>query len=100
MDTRRSGWANGRGRSSTALMTEKMAVFAPIPSPRVRIATAANPGLRRSVRSAYLMSFARCAMAGVPFRSGGGQFECLVLDDAAIEEMDRAVGVTLITRIM
>jgi hypothetical protein len=43
---------DGSGRSSTPLTTVKIVVVAPMPSPSVRIATAAKPGLRRSVRQA------------------------------------------------
>ena len=42
----------GRGRSSTALTTVKMAVLAPIPSASVSTATAVNPGLFSIVRTA------------------------------------------------
>jgi hypothetical protein len=41
----------------------KIVVVAPIPSPRVRMATAANPGLRRSVRQAYATSCINVCMA-------------------------------------
>ena len=40
----------------TLLDQVKIAVFAPIPSASVKAATAANPGLRRIVLSAYLKS--------------------------------------------
>jgi hypothetical protein len=50
--TRRSGSAYGSGASRTARITEKIAVVAPIPSPRVRIAAAVKPGERRMPRSA------------------------------------------------
>jgi len=43
----------GSGRSSTPLTTLKMAVFAPIPSARVRTATAVNPPFLCSMRKAY-----------------------------------------------
>ena len=39
------------GVSSTVLTTLKTAVFAPIPSASVAIATAVNPGCLRKVRS-------------------------------------------------
>ena len=42
----------GRGRNRTASMRAKIAVFAPMPSPRIRIAAAENPGARRSARNA------------------------------------------------
>ncbi len=50
--TMRSGWEYGSGSSKTALMTEKIAVFAPTPSPSVRTATVVKPGERRRVRMA------------------------------------------------
>ncbi len=49
--TRRSGSLTGRDRSSTAFITLKTAVFAPMPSASVRIAVAANPGLCSSDRN-------------------------------------------------
>src|SRR5262245_12573060 len=61
--TRRSGSRYGSGRSSTASMTLKIAVVAPIPSARVRSATVVNPGLRRSVRTPYVMSCQSVVMA-------------------------------------
>jgi hypothetical protein len=42
--TRRSALRYGRGLRSTALTTEKMAVFAPTPSASVNTTTAVNPG--------------------------------------------------------
>lgn len=56
MWTSLSGWGNGNGRSMTALMTLKMAVFAPMPSASVNSATAVNPGLRASMRMPYFTS--------------------------------------------
>jgi len=50
--TSRDGSRNGSGRSSTALMTVKMAVFAPMPSASVRMATAENAGRDSSTRTA------------------------------------------------
>jgi hypothetical protein len=46
------GVANRSVFRTTALIRLKMAVFAPIPSASETIATAANPGLDRSERSA------------------------------------------------
>ncbi len=51
MVTRRSGSGYGRGSSSTPSMTENSAVLAPMPSARVKSATAVKPGLRRSTRA-------------------------------------------------
>ena len=50
--TRRDGSRYGSGRSRTAFTTEKMAVFAPMPSASVIAATAVKPGLFASIRSA------------------------------------------------
>src|SRR6185437_15057284 len=47
-----SGWLTGSERSITASMSEKIAVFAPMPRARVRIAVRQKPGLLRSVRKA------------------------------------------------
>src|SRR5258708_4453245 len=44
------------GLSSTALTSEKMAVLAPTPTARVRMATRAKPGVRRNDRNAYRTS--------------------------------------------
>src|SRR6267143_1814627 len=48
----RSAPGYGSGRSRTALTMLKMAVFAPMPSARVRIATAENAGFLISCRKA------------------------------------------------
>jgi hypothetical protein len=48
----RSGWRNGRGRSSTPSTALKMAVLAPMPSASVSIAVRAKTGCCRSERSA------------------------------------------------
>ncbi len=50
--TSRSGWSYGNGRKSTAFTTLKIAVFAPIPSANVRMATHANVGFFRSILAA------------------------------------------------
>jgi hypothetical protein len=50
--TSRSGSANGRRRSSTPFTRLNAAVFAPIPSARVRIVKVANPAFAFSVRVA------------------------------------------------
>src|SRR5438445_755569 len=52
--TTRDSSRNGKGRSSTALTTLKMAVFAAMPSAIVVIAMAENPGVFSNVRTAYL----------------------------------------------
>ena len=47
-----AGWGYASGRRSTALTTEKMAVFAPIPRAMVRTTIVAKMGVRRIARSA------------------------------------------------
>ena len=47
----RPGSGYGSGRSRTASTTEKIAVFAPMPSASVKIATTVKPGDLRSMRS-------------------------------------------------
>src|SRR6266478_1815814 len=54
--TRRSGFWYGRGRSSTALVTLKMAVLAPTPKAMVSAAVSAKTGLFRKVRPAKARS--------------------------------------------
>jgi hypothetical protein len=61
MKTSRVGSWYGSGRRTTALMTLKIAVFTPMPTASVRIATAANPGERHRLRRAYLVSCASCS---------------------------------------
>ena len=63
---RRSGSANGSGLSSTALTSEKIATFAPIPMASISTAIAVNPGCLASDRSAYERSWRMAAM-GVLF---------------------------------
>ena len=64
--TSRSPSRWGSGFSSTPRTTLKIAVLAPMPSPRVSTTTTANPGLRRSERSAYLRSAATLSSHGSP----------------------------------
>src|ERR1700691_196470 len=54
-------------------MPVKRAAFAPMPIARVKIATKAKPGLRRSVRQPYRKSCQRVSMVFAPmcFRSEG-----------------------------
>src|SRR5579871_5333250 len=52
----RSGCGYGSGFSSTVLMTEKMAVLAPMPRASTETAVTVNPGLCRSMRSECLRS--------------------------------------------
>src|ERR1700730_11647111 len=52
----RSESGNGSGRSRTRSITEKIAVFAPIPSAKARIATIAKLGLLIRVRNEWRMS--------------------------------------------
>ena len=62
MNISRSGSGYPSGRRITPLTTEKMAVFAPMPSASVRIVTRANPGVRRRFRTACLRSWIRVDM--------------------------------------
>src|SRR5215510_178389 len=54
--TRRSGSRYGSARSSTALVTLKMAVLAPTPKAMVSAAVKANTGLLRNTRAATARS--------------------------------------------
>jgi hypothetical protein len=56
--TSRSGLRYGSGRSSTASVTLKIAVLAPMPSAMVATAVSANAGLLRNVRHANERSLA------------------------------------------
>jgi hypothetical protein len=49
--TSRSASSYGNGRNNAALITVKIAVFAPTPSASVRIATKVNPGFFASIRA-------------------------------------------------
>src|SRR5687768_9348382 len=69
--TSEPGSLTGIGRNRTASTSENIAVLAPIPSPRERIATAAKPGLRRSQRQAYLKSDHILQSTGCTGRTGG-----------------------------
>ena len=51
ISSRRSPLAYGSGLSRTPSITLKIAAFAPMPSPRVTMATSANAGLRSRVRA-------------------------------------------------
>src|SRR5438093_936812 len=62
MPTRWSGSGKGSGFSSTPLMTENSAVFAPMPSASVMIAIAVNPGLFRSTRKPKRRSCSRVSI--------------------------------------
>ena len=62
--TRRSGCGYENGRSSTALITEKMAVLAPMPMAKVRMTTAVKPGFLRSIRKPNRASTNTVSIAG------------------------------------
>ncbi len=64
-----SGCGNGSGFKSTPLTIEKMAVLAPMPSARVNIAIAVNPGLLRSMRTPKRRSCPRVSIQGSVWRS-------------------------------
>jgi hypothetical protein len=51
-----------KGRSKTALTTLKIAVFAPIPSPKVSTATRVNAGVLRKIRIPYRKSCSNVRM--------------------------------------
>jgi hypothetical protein len=61
MWTRRSAFASAGARNRTALIRLKIAVFAPVPRPRMRIDAAANGQSRTRRRSAY-RKVARCGV--------------------------------------
>src|SRR5437660_4501415 len=56
-NTSHPGSLNGGGRSSTALTTLKIAVFAPMPSASVSTATMVKPGFFSNWRKANFKSF-------------------------------------------
>src|ERR1017187_9321257 len=75
--TMRSGSGNGSGSRSTASITEKMAVLAPIPKASTAMAVAVKPGLWRSTRKACRMSGTNVSMGSSKYamvrRSDGGK---------------------------
>src|SRR5882672_12764313 len=60
--TMRSGSGNGTDFSRTVLTTEKIAVFAPIPSVSAAMAATVNPGVCRNMRSECLRSRKKVSM--------------------------------------
>src|ERR1700730_9444380 len=56
------------GLSSTALTSEKIAVLAPTPIARVRMARRAKPGVRRNDRNAYRISWVAASTKENPRR--------------------------------
>jgi hypothetical protein len=68
--TSRSGSANGSGRSSTALTTEKIAELAPMPKASATTATSVKPGFFKSIRTPYLMS---CQSVSITSSFGGSK---------------------------
>src|SRR5437763_12182713 len=56
MATSSLGFGNGSGRSNTESITLKIALFAPMPRARVKIAMMVKPGAFNSIRNAYLRS--------------------------------------------
>jgi hypothetical protein len=58
----RSASGYGTGFNNTASTTEKIAVFAPIPSARVRTATVVKPGDFRKLRRPYRRSWSRASI--------------------------------------
>ncbi len=51
IQTSRSGYANGKGRSSRVLTTLKTVELAPMPRPAIAMAKTANPASRRRIRA-------------------------------------------------
>src|SRR5215469_11957663 len=68
----RSESGNGSGRNSTRSITEKIAVFAPMPSARAAIAISANPGLFFNRRSECRRSAAKVRMSFYTRPAPGG----------------------------
>src|SRR5882672_574763 len=80
IQTSRSGSRKGRPRSSTALTMLKTAVFAPIPTARIRMAAVVNPGLLLRPRAAY-----RRSLTNVSIDPGGMKESCQVPRERAPE---------------
>src|ERR1700730_17613059 len=77
---KRSARGSGSGASSRPLATLKIAVLAPIASPRVSSATAVNPGSRASPRAAWLRSWRSDIVRSLlctPTAAAGGWFQAL-----------------------
>src|SRR5215813_10306862 len=75
-----SEFSNGKGRRRTPFTTLKMAVLAPIPNARTRIASRAKPGALRRARKAYLRSVSK-VLIRLLFNSSDShptQFACRV----------------------
>src|ERR1051325_1994408 len=116
--------ATGSGRRRTTLIRLKIAVFAPIPSARDNTAAVVKPGLLRSIRAAYRISRIKDPGGCAPQHSalvipavivGGrlvryveaaflellfGPLAAVFLDDAAVEEMDGAIRVARVARVV
>src|SRR5579863_1433679 len=60
------GSRNGSGLSKIVFTTLKIVQLAPTPSPTIKIANAANPASRKSVRTAYRTSRRKFSKNGVP----------------------------------
>src|SRR6266571_4559750 len=57
------GCLNGSGRSRTVSITLKIALFAPMPRARVKMAMAVKPGAFANIRSAYFRSVSMIVFA-------------------------------------
>ena len=66
VQTSSSESGNGSGLRSAPLITEKIAVFAPIPRARVRTPVVANPGFLNNPRAAIRSSLSHSAMTSTP----------------------------------
>src|SRR5215471_17969811 len=120
--TRRDASANGNGFNSTPLTMLKMAVLAPMPSASTMTISALKPGDLRRSRSAWrksvnmkgsglralggavtarLRSPQPLAPSPVPSRVlfGDGHFR-LFFDDAPVEHVNAAIGVTRVSRVV
>src|SRR5436309_3173519 len=114
--TRRDACANGSGFSTTPYTMEKIAVLAPMPTARIAMTARVNAGALISDRAAYRRSedtpvMSLAAFVASAFRRtrnrrglgpglfGNGHFHPL-FDHAAVEQMDAALGVPRIPRIV
>src|SRR5690606_13115445 len=106
--TSRSPSGYGSGFSMNALMTLKIAVFAPMPSARVSTAASTKPGRLRSARLAYRRSSA-IALISLPVLSIHGRADAfvraqllqrLLVDDLAVEHRDAPLGALRETRVV
>src|SRR5689334_11204861 len=83
-----------------------MSELTPMPSAITAITMSVNPGVRRSERSAYRMSWMSVSMGSTPGERDGCRgaasrsVPALLVHDAAVEELDRALCVAGEARIV